>query len=109
MKKNNTKGPKKKKLPFGITEEFVGEVESSSADQLKARVITIQNQIEESGAFLRGDLEKIEDEKQKAGAIELQDLKANYTEAAAPCREALRSLRNRNKFVLEALKKSGGV
>ena len=99
----------KKKLPFGLNEEFVEEMERASTEELKARVITIQTQIEESQAFLKGDLDKIEDEKQREGARTLQELKANYTEAASPVRDALKSLKNRNKFVMEQLKKNGAI
>jgi uncharacterized protein YaaR (DUF327 family) len=86
----------KPKLPKGITEEFVGIVESESTDSLKQLIVQMQSQIEESKEFLTEN-------------DQVQDLKAAYDEAVAPARETIRTLRARTKFVVEALKKSGAL
>jgi len=85
---------KQKKLPFGVTEEFVSEVDSASPEDLKSRLVQIQSQIDDSQVFLKTDERVL-------------DLKQEYDMVAGPVRDAIKSLRNRNKLVLEALKKSG--
>lgn len=87
---------KKKKMPLGITEEFVSECDSASSDNLKAMVVQIQGQADEARTFLK------EDER-------LQELKAAYDEAAAPTRETLKVLKNRTKFIVDALKQQGAL
>lgn len=88
------KKAQKKKLPVGITEEFVSEVEAASIDELKSMIVRFQEGINDAQMFLK------ENEK-------VLDLKAAYEEAAAPSRETVKSLRNRTKMVLDTLKKMG--
>jgi len=103
MKKD--KGPK---LPAGITQEFVEEIDSLGPDNLKTRIVQMQGQIEETRAFLNCDEERLPEEQLK-GAIELKEMKASYNEAAAPARETVRTLRARTKWIVEALKKNGAL
>lgn len=88
------KKEKKKKLPLGITDEFVAECNSSDSSTLKALIVNIQSQAEEARTFLK------EDEK-------ILELKSQYDEAAAPTRETIRVLKNRTKFLIDALKEQG--
>lgn len=92
----NSKSPKKPKLPPGLTEEFVQEVETESHEQLKTRIVTMQGQLDEVQSFLKENEDVLE-------------LKASYDEAAAPSRETIKALRARTKFIVESLKKSGGL
>lgn len=101
------KKPAKKKLPVGLNEEFVAEVESASVEVLKEKIVNFQKGIDESRAFLKG-VPNGDDLKALQAAERILDLKAAYDEAAAPTRETIRALNNRTKFVLDALKKAGG-
>ena len=102
------KKSKEPKLPQGVTKEFVEELERATPEQMKDIVITIQSQIAESKAFLSGDTAALPEERVK-GAETLKDLKQEYDMVAAPTREAIRHLQNRNKFVMEQLKKDTGI
>lgn len=98
----------KPKLPAGITEEFVENVDRSSPDQLKAMVVTMQGQIGEVQAFLTNDEPNLPQE-QLLGAQRLAEMKAAFDEAVAPSKETMRNLRARTKWVVEALKKAGAL
>ena len=84
----------KRKLPAGITEEFVEVVEREGSEALKSMIVNMQAQLEDAQRFLKENEQVLE-------------LKAAYEEAAAPSRETVKVLRARTKFVVEALKKSG--
>jgi len=86
---------KAKKLPFGVSEEFVSELDAASIDQIKAMIVRFQEGIDEAQTFLKTDERVLE-------------MKAAYDEVKAPSAEAVKALRNRTKVALDALKKSGG-
>lgn len=85
----------KKKLPFGVSDEFVGELESSSIEQIKAMIVRFQEGIDEAQTFLKTDEKVLE-------------LKSAYDEAKGPSVDTVKALRNRTKLAIDALKKSGG-
>jgi|GEM_PF-5700352 len=85
-----------KKEPAGIDDVFKQEVDGYSREQLKEKVITIQNQIEESEVFM-----KTKDEIVKAK----EDLKY----ALAGPRETIKHLKNRNKYVLQRMRDIGAI
>lgn len=85
------KKSEKKKLPAGVTEEFIDEVGAASENDLRAMIVRFQAGIDEAQTFL----------KTNEGVLELKEA---YQEAAAPSRETIRALRNRTKVVLDALK-----
>jgi hypothetical protein len=103
-----TRKSKEPKLPVGVSKEFVEQLEKSTPAEMKEMVITFQSQIAESAAFLSGNIAVLPEERVK-GAQMLQDLKEDYNMAAAPIREAIRHLKNRNKFVMDQLKKDTGI
>jgi hypothetical protein len=88
--------PKGPKLPAGITDEFVNEVNSSSADDRKAMIIRIQTQLEDSKKFLKEN----SDLKDQRDALKL---------AEGPTRDAIKVLRNRTAYLIEQLKQQGAI
>ncbi len=87
--------PQKKRLPLGISEEFIAEVEAASPDQLKSMIVRFQEGIAEARAFQKED-------------PKVRDLKETYDQAVGPARETIRVLSNRTKMVLDTLRKLGG-
>lgn len=98
----------KKKLPTGIDEDFVKEVEAATPETLKAMVVRFQGYKQECRAFLTADLENL-DEAQHAGALKIRDLKEDYDLAAAPTRESIKGADNKIKFVMESLRRNGSL
>ena len=90
-KKN--KGPK---LPKGITEEFVAEVETMSADALKGRIVSMQKDLQDCQVFL--DTKK-----------EIVDMKAELKLLTGPTQETMTFLKNRTKHVLKLLGDKGAL
>lgn len=88
--------PKKEKLPLGITPEFKSEVESASTDALKARIVTMQKDLEDVNTFLKTN-EKLE------------QLREQLKEAEGPSKETKKSLNNRTKMVLQILTERGAL
>lgn len=85
-----------KKDPPGIDEAFKTDVDSCDRNQLKERIITIQNQIEESEGFL----------KTKPEIVELKE-KLKLSQSSA--KETIRHLKNRNRYVLQRMRDLGAV
>jgi hypothetical protein len=96
MGKSKNRKEKKAKLPFGISDEFVAELEAASVDDMKARIVTMQGGIDEAQGFLKDNQDVL-------------DLKAAYDEAAGPTRDAIKALRNKTKMIVDALKKQGAL
>lgn len=96
MGKSKSKKDKKPKLPFGIDESFVAELEAASVEDMKARIVTIQGGMDEAQDFLKNNQDVL-------------DLKASYDEAAGPTRDAIKALRNKTKMIVDALKKQGAL
>ena len=103
-----SKKSKEPKYPAGVSKDLVEQLERATPEEMKEMVITYQSQISETKAFLRGDVAVLPEERVK-GAEQLKDLKNEYEMAAAPTREAIRHLQNRNKFVMDELKKNTGI
>lgn len=87
---------KGEKLPFGITPEFKSEVEVASTEDLKAKIVAMQKDIEDVTTFLKTD-EKLE------------ELRTMLKEAEGPSRDTKKSLNNRTKLVLKILTERGAL
>jgi hypothetical protein len=98
----------KKKYPYGVDEEFLQEVESSTTEVLKDKLAKQQAYIEEVQAFLKCDYGNL-DPAQHAGAQKLKEMKEAYEEAAGPSRDAKKASKNRIKYIMEQLRKNGAV
>jgi hypothetical protein len=90
------KQPKKKKLPAGITDEFIAEAERASVDELKSMIVRFEGHADETRTFLKTNENLVE-------------LKRSYDEAVGPSRDTLKVLKNRTKYVVDALKKQGAI
>jgi cob(I)alamin adenosyltransferase len=88
--------PKKEKLPFGITPEFKSEVESGSTEDLKARIVSMQKDLDDVNTFLKTN-EKLE------------QLRSELKELEGPSRETKKSLNNRTKMILKILTERGAL
>jgi hypothetical protein len=86
--------PRAPKLPAGITEEFLDEFARMSDDDMKQRILTMQNDLARADAFL----------KTKA---EIVALKAELSLIEAPFRETMTVLKNRTKFIIDELRRKG--
>lgn len=98
----------KKKYPFGVDEEFLSEIDSSSVDELKDKLAKQQAYIEEINAFLKADFENLAPS-QHSGAQKLKDLKESYEDVAGPSKDAKKASKNRIKYIVEHLRKHGAV
>jgi hypothetical protein len=87
---------KKEKLPFGITPEFQSEVSSASTDDLKARIVTMQKDLEDVNTFLKTN-------------PKLEQLREQLKEAEGPSKDTKKSLNNRTKMVLKILMERGAL
>ena len=96
------KQSKAPKLPFGVDQDFLDSIQSMTTDELKARVVTLQVQVQENEAF------KETPEFQQAQE-EFDLAKERYDYVAGPIRETAKSLKNRTKAVIEVLKAKGGA
>jgi len=83
-----------KKLTAGVSEEFADSLNNCTIDELKAKVVQLQVQVEENNAF-----------KETQGYT---DALTAYQLVVGPVRETARSLKNRTKMVIERLKEKGG-
>lgn len=86
----------KPKLPFGITEEFVDQIDTSTTEQLKGIIVQIQGDLDEASNFLKTNEEIIR-------------LKGELDMIKGPTNETKRSLTNRTKFIVDALKEKGAL
>ena len=93
-KGQKAKKKKEPKLPFGITPEFDSEVQSAATEELNAKIVTIQKQLDEVITFLKTN-EK------------LRDLREAVKEAEGPSKDTKKSLNNRTKLILDILKGRG--
>jgi hypothetical protein len=93
MRKKKEKAPK---LPPGITEEFVDRVSSLDNDSKKALIVELQKHIDDSQQFLKTK-------------EEIVSAREALKEMEAPARETIKHMTNRTKFLIDDLKKSGGL
>lgn len=85
---------KEKKMPAGLTPEFLEEVAQSNVDSIKAKIVLIQKGIEESKAFKKEN-EAVIQAKQEALSL------------VQPANEVIRAGSNRIKYLYDALKALG--
>jgi hypothetical protein len=90
------KKEKKKKLPKGLTEEFIEMTQSASTDELKAQIVTMQVELSNCEKFL----------KEKP---EILDLREQLAMVEGPTKETKTSLKNRTKHVLTLLGERGAL
>lgn len=90
------------KLPAGVTQEFLDEIQSASTEDLKARIVSLQVMFQENEAF-----------KESPAFVSAQEefdyAKERYKMVAGPIKETATSLKNRTKVVIERLKEKGAV
>ena len=87
------KGPK---LPFGVSSEFVEEIAAASTEVLKAKIVTMQKDLDEVITFLKTD-------------TKLEELKNAVKEVEGPSRDTKKSLNNRTKLVINGLRERGAL
>lgn len=85
-----------KKLPMGVTDEFVAEMNSMDIPDIKSHIVTMQHGLDEARSFLK------ENE-------EICDLKDQLKLSGGPTRDTIKVLKNRTKYALERLKERGAI
>jgi len=96
MIKVSLKTKKNKKLPKGVTEEFVDKVMSLDNEGKKALIVELQKHISEAKTFLKTN-EKI------------VQMREELKELEGPARETISHMNNRTKYLIDELKKSGAI
>jgi hypothetical protein len=87
---------RKKKEPEGITPEFKDDVTKMTSDQMKIKVFNMQAEAMKTQDFLKNN----------PGVV---DAKNAYDLAAGPARDTMRVLKNRTKYIIDEMNKSGMV
>ncbi len=90
------------KLPNGVSQQFVDNLQGMQTDELKALIVTLQVQNAENEAFK-------ESEQFQAAQDRYDEAKATYQLVAGPVKEVTVSIKNRTKLVIERLKERGGA
>lgn len=90
------------KLPTGVSQQFVDNLQGMQTDELKALIVTLQVQNAENEAFK-------ESEQFQAAQERYDEAKAAYQLVAGPIKETTASIKNRTKLVIERLKERGGA
>lgn len=90
------------KLPAGVSQQFVDNLQGMQPDELKALIVTLQVQNQENEAFK-------ESEQFQAAQEAFDQAKAQYQLVAGPVKEVTASIKNRTKLVIERLKERGVV
>lgn len=88
------------KLPKGVTQEFVDNIQAMTSDQLKAEVVRLQMSNQENEEF-KTSLEFVQAQSEFEVAKDIFDL------VVGPIRDTTVSLKNRTKLVIERLKEKG--
>jgi hypothetical protein len=91
-----------KKLPKGVTQEFVDNIQAMTTDQLKAQIVLLQIQNQENEAF------KESEDVVKAEQV-FTDAKTKHNYVVGPIKEVTVSIKNRTKLVIDRLKEKGGA
>jgi len=87
---------KVKKLPMGVTDEFVDDLNSLDVLGIKSKIVTMQQGLAEAQTFLK------ENE-------EIVDLKDQLKMIEGPTRDTIKVLKNRTKYTLERLEERGAI
>jgi hypothetical protein len=82
------------KLPFGITQEFVDEINSSSSEDLKSKMISLQKYL-------------VETESELSINPHIQKAKTELKIIAGPYQDTRRALRNKLKLSVKRLEEIG--
>lgn len=90
------------KLPKGVNQEFLDNIQSMNTDQLKAVVVELQVGNQENEAFK-------ESEPYVKAQDEFSVAKAKFDLVAGPVKETTTLVKNRTKVVVERLKEKGGA
>lgn len=89
------KKEKRVKLPAGIDETFVSEIESLSSEDLKGRIVQLQAAKEDNDAF-----------KLTEGYVQAKD---DWEMVSGPVRDTNRAIKNKTKMIIELLKQKGAL
>lgn len=88
------------KLPKGVNQEFIDSINSSTIDELKAKVVLLQIQNQENETFK-------ESESFIKAKSEFDYAKEKFELVAGPIKDTSVSLKNRTKLVVDRLKEKG--
>jgi hypothetical protein len=91
-----------KKLPKGVPQEFVDNIQAMTSDQLKGEIVRLQVQAQENEAFKES--EKYVKEKETFDAA-----RSRFNEVAGPVRETAVSIRNKTKLLVERMREKGSI
>jgi len=91
----------KLKLPKGVDQTFVDEINGLDIDQLKARIVSLQMQNQENEEF-KASMSYI------AAEEEFQHAKDRFDLVAGPVKDVTTAVKNKTKMVVERLKEKGG-
>lgn len=89
------KRERKVKLPAGVDETFVSEIDSMDTDSLKSKIVSLQAGLEENNEF-----------KLSEG---YRDAKDSWEMVSGPVRDTAKAIRNKTKLVIEKLKERGAL
>lgn len=90
------------KLPKGVDQTFVDEIQSQTIDQLKATIVRLQLQNEENEAFK-------ESEEYLAAKATFDYARDSWGEVNGPVKDTTVSIKGKTKLVIERLKEKGGA
>jgi hypothetical protein len=85
----------KKKLPAGVDQTFVDEIERLDTDSLKGRIVQLQVAKETNDEF-----------KKSQGYL---DAKSEYDLVAGPVRDLDKAIKNKTKLIIDQLKQKGAI
>lgn len=86
----------KRKLPAGVDETFVEEIQRLSVEQLKERIVQLQAAKEQD----------VDGFKKSQGYL---DAKASWDAVNGPVRDTATAIKNKTKMILEKLKEQGAI
>lgn len=90
-----------KKLPKGVSQEFIDSIQGLDTLDLKARIVQIQVQNEENELFK-------ESEAYLNAQAEYDIAKDRYQLVVGPVRDVTKELKNKTKLLVERLREKGG-
>lgn len=96
------KKPEIKKLPRGVSQEFMDSIQGMSVEDLKARIVTLQVQNEENELFK-------ESEQFLSAKAEFDYAKETFDLVAGPIKDVTVSIKNQTKLIIERLKDKGSI
>lgn len=97
-----SRNPETKKLPKGVSQEFIDSIQAQSTEELKALIVELQVANSNNEEF-KASLEFL------GAQDEFAEAKYRFDLVAGPVKDASVSIKNRTKLVIERLKEKGAV